>query len=154
MGKLEPEEIQDNVNVTLDSRLSALAELAEKEFPCPLCGVGLPILASKRNKPYCTCNICGMQMFVRGKTGISRLREMGNRGILVSGKEESASHGINLYNRLKQLRSQKEQLKWKRGIIFTDESVENLIQIVDGEIEKVEGELARIARETERDDEK
>jgi hypothetical protein len=79
------------------------------------------------------------------------LRQMANTGVLVSGKKESASHGILLYNRLEQLKLQKEELKWKRGIILTDRNVENAIQIVDAEIEKVEGELARIARKTESD---
>ena len=77
--------------------------------------------------------------------------EMASSGILISGKKESASHGINLLNRLEQLKLQKADLKWKRGIIFEDENVENAIRIVDVEIEKVEGELAKAARKAERD---
>jgi hypothetical protein len=140
-----------NVNVTLGQPDGVLGELEKKEFPCPLCGAGLPILTSKRGKPYCICNLCGVQIFVRGKAGIARLNEMANAGILISGKKESASHGINLLNRLEQLKLQKEELKGKRGIIFTDENVENVIRIVDVEIEKVQGELARIAIKTESD---
>jgi hypothetical protein len=34
------------------------------------------------------------------------------------------------------------------GLIFRDSGVENAILIVDAEIEKVEGELARVARKT------
>lgn len=152
MGQLDQKHTQSNVNVTLDQPLSVLGELAEKEFPCPLCGAGLPIRAAKNGKPYCICNICGVQLFVRGKAGIRRLREMALAGFLVTGKEESASHGINLYNRLEQLKLQKNELEWKRGIIFTDESVENVIQIVDAEIEKVQGELAKVAKRTESDE--
>lgn len=145
MGELKAKRGQSNVNVTLPSPEPILGELAEKEFPCPLCGAGLPIRASKRKKPYCTCNSCGVQMFVRGKVGIGRLRQMANAGILVSGKEESALHGINLFNRLEQLKLQKRDLERKRGIFFSDANVENAIRIVDAEIEKVEGELARVA---------
>ncbi len=76
------------------------------------------------------------------------------RGFLFPGSEESASYGIQLYNRLEQLKLQKSDLKWKRGIIFTDENVENAIRIVDAEIEKVEGELAKIAGKTERENDK
>jgi hypothetical protein len=140
-----------NVNVTLGQPDAVLGELEKKEFPCPLCGAGLPILASKRGKPYCICNVCGVQIFVRGKAGIARLNEMANAGILISGKKESASHGINLLNRLEQLKLQKEELKGKLGIIFTDENVENVIRMVDVEIEKIQGELARIAIKTESD---
>jgi hypothetical protein len=149
MGELEAKIPQGNVNVTLSPLEAALQELTCKEFPCPLCGAGLPIRASKRKKPYFTCNLCGVQIFVRGKSGIKRLNEMANSGILVSGKKESASHGINLFNRLEQLKLQRDELKWKRGIIFTDENVENAIRIVDVEMEKIESELARIAIKTE-----
>lgn len=154
MGKLEPRQDQDNVNVTLDPIERALHELVAMEFPCPICGAGLPIRPSKRKKPYCTCNHCGVQLFVRGKEGIRRLTEMAASGILVSGKEESASHGIQLYNRLEQLKLQSNELKWKRGIFLRDENVENAIQIVDSEIEKVEGELAKIAGKAKKEDEK
>ena len=144
MGELNLKQDQGNVNVTL-------AGLAGKEFPCPLCGAGLPILYSKRRKPYFTCNLCGVQIFVRGKAGIARLNRMADTGILISGKEESASHGINLFNRLEQLKLQKDALQARRGIIFTDKDVENAIRIVDVEIEKVQGELAKNAVKTESD---
>jgi len=151
MGQLVQKQAQPNVNVTLSSPDPFLGEFVDKEFPCPLCGTGLPIRTSKRKKPYCTCNLCGVQIFVRGKEGIRRLNEMANTGILISGKEESASYGINLLNRLEQLKLQKEKLKEKRGFFFTDENVENVIRMVDVETEKVQGELARISIKTEND---
>lgn len=108
MGELKSDQSHDNVNVTLDPIEKALQQLLEMEFPCPLCGAGLQIRTSKSKKPYCICNLCGIQLFVRGKTGISRLLDMADSGILVSGKKQSASHGINLYNRLEQLKLQKQ----------------------------------------------
>jgi len=42
-----------------------------------------------------------------------------------------------------------KELKEKRGIIFTNENVENVIRMVDVEIEKTASELARIVIETE-----
>ena len=146
MGELKPEQPQANVTLTLDRLEAALDELRDLEFPCPLCGAGLPIRSSKRKKPYCTCNLCGVQLFVRGKAGIARLHKLIEAGILISGKNESASHGITLLNRLEQLKLQKDALKWKRGLIFVDEDVENTILIVDAEIEKVQGELAKLSR--------
>jgi len=149
MGELEPRQASSNVNVTLGSSFDALEGLVGLEFPCPLCGAGLPILRSKRNKPYCTCNSCGIQLFVRGKNGIKRLLKMVNERILISGTNESASHGINLINRLEQLKIQRSDLESKQGFFLTDENVENAIRLVDSEIEKVEGELAKMAKETE-----
>ena len=44
-------------------------------FPCPLCQRELKIEISKKQKPYCVCLDCGIQLFVRGKEGISRLEK-------------------------------------------------------------------------------
>jgi hypothetical protein len=76
---------------------------------------------------------------------------MTNDGILVSGTEEGATHGIALFNRLQQLRLQKKELEAKRGFILRDSSLENAIEIVDAEIESVQGELARMARTKKRE---
>ena len=118
MGQLKGEQAQGNVNVTLDPTQAGLGSLGEMEFPCPLCKAGLPIRASKRDKPYCTCNSCGVQIFVRGKAGIARLHEMASTGILVSGIDESVAPAINLYKRLQRLKLQKRDLEAKAGIFF------------------------------------
>ena len=44
-------------------------------FSCPLCDDKLEVRISKKEKPYMVCDVCGMQMFVRTKTGIVRLSE-------------------------------------------------------------------------------
>lgn len=44
-------------------------------FPCPLCKKNLDIRISKKQKPYCVCRDCEIQLFIRGKSGISRLEE-------------------------------------------------------------------------------
>ena len=56
------------------------------------------------------------------------MREMADSGVLITGKKESASHGINLFNRLEQLNLQKRDLEMKQGVIFRDGNVENAIQ--------------------------
>jgi hypothetical protein len=146
MGELEQDSA--HVNVTLVPLGAGLEDLRGKKFPCPLCGDGLAILASKRGKPYCVCNPCGIQLFFRGKPGISRLLQMVKGEILIPGKADGADYGIALFDRLQQLKAQKEELEEKRGLIFRDSGVENAILIVDAEIEKVEGELARVAKKT------
>jgi predicted RNA-binding Zn-ribbon protein involved in translation (DUF1610 family) len=154
MDKLKPEQSQTNVNVTLDPLEAALTEILGNEFPCPLCGAGLPIRTSKRKKPYCTCNDCGIQLFVRGKVGIARLLKLARDGILISSSGGSAAHGIALFNRLEQLKLQRRDLTFKRPFIFPDSNVENTIDLVDAEIETVQGELAQIASSKRKESEK
>jgi transcription elongation factor Elf1 len=47
-----------------------------KPFPCPLCNMELRLKISCKQKPYCTCLECGIQIFFRGQAGIARLHEM------------------------------------------------------------------------------
>jgi hypothetical protein len=152
MGELNSNHSSANVNVTLPQGPSdERTVLTGKEFPCPLCAAGLPILNSKRNKPYCTCNDCGLQLFVRGKNGIERMERMAQQKLLVSVKEQSVAYGISLLNRIDQLKSQKHDLEQKRGIIFTDKNVENAISLVDAEIENVQRELAKLSQAKQTD---
>lgn len=65
-----------------------------KRFPCPLCGSGLEVRESKKQKPYVVCDSCGVQMFVRAGSGIERFEaliaqgEAGNSLDRVSEMEE------------------------------------------------------------------
>lgn len=154
MGQLESRTKADHVNVTLSPSDPPLSILNGREFPCPLCGAGLPILKSKRDKPYCICNECGVQLFVRGKTGIFRLRQMAQQGILISVTEESAASGISLLNRLEKLKLQKRELAAKQGFIFPDKDVSCAISLVDAEIENVQRELVKLSHAKQKDREK
>ena len=51
-------------------------------FPCPICGEIRDMRASKKDKPYLVCDPCGVQIFIRGKSGISRLIELKNNSEL------------------------------------------------------------------------
>lgn len=48
---------------------------SKKVFPCPLCQKGLDIRISKKQKPYCICSSCGIQLFIRERDGIERLEK-------------------------------------------------------------------------------
>ena len=39
-------------------------------FPCPVCTGPREVLMTKKDKPYLTCDPCGVQVFVRGPGGI------------------------------------------------------------------------------------
>jgi len=66
----------------------------KRMFPCPVCTDPREVRVTKKDKPYITCDPCGIQVFVRGPAGIegfnklvedasedvwSRITEMGRR---------------------------------------------------------------------------
>lgn len=56
-------------------------------FPCPVCIAVRQVKLTKKNKPYITCDPCGIQVFVRGPAGIAelkRLLEQGERDGLIA----------------------------------------------------------------------
>jgi DNA-directed RNA polymerase subunit RPC12/RpoP len=56
-------------------------------FPCPVCTSPLEVKTTKKDKPYIICDPCGVQLFVRGPSGIdafSRLIERANKDDLWS----------------------------------------------------------------------
>ncbi len=63
-------------------------------FPCPLCGTGLDVRQTKKDKPYLVCDPCGMQLFVRNETGITRFAR------LIQGAEQK-----DIWRRLEDLQS-------------------------------------------------
>lgn len=45
-------------------------------FPCPVCTVPREVRATKKDKPYLTCDPCGIQVFVRGPAGIKEFSRL------------------------------------------------------------------------------
>lgn len=45
--------------------------IGKRKFPCPVCTTPLEVKTTKKNKPYVTCDPCGIQVFVRGPAGIT-----------------------------------------------------------------------------------
>ena len=58
-------------NVTLEDPAEE-----QEYFPCPVCKRMLKVEYSKNGKPYVICNECGVQLFIRGKEGINRLKNL------------------------------------------------------------------------------
>ncbi len=146
MGQLKRDQTQSNVNVTLEKPKTAPDGLLGETMPCQLCGAGLDIRISKNCKPYVTCSDCGTQLFVRGKTGIKRLRDLLNSQVLIAGGGAKGDSPIALFNRLQQLRTQKRDLEGKQGFMIRDPDLMNAIRAVDNEIKQVQGELSKLGR--------
>lgn len=136
-----------NVNVTL---LPVEDLFRRAKFPCPLCGLALDVRISRRNKPYCHCDGCGVQIFFRGKPGIERLKDIVETDMLLCGKDSGASRAITLYNRLMRLKTQKEDLNAKQGILSTDPDLENAIAVVEKEVARIQAELEALKPDTKR----
>jgi hypothetical protein len=103
-------------------------------IPCFLCGNGLEIRTSKRNKPYLICDWCGVQTFIRGQRGIKSFYEYKNSlksgEIIMTGKNNlKITASINCLAELK--------AKVENG-------VERLILAVGGQI-TVSGQIGQEA---------
>jgi transcription elongation factor Elf1 len=49
---------------------------AKSRFPCPVCAVAREARITKKNKPYITCDPCGIQLFIRGPDGIAAFKRL------------------------------------------------------------------------------
>jgi predicted RNA-binding Zn-ribbon protein involved in translation (DUF1610 family) len=49
-------------------------------FPCPVCTDPREVKLTKKNKPYITCDPCGIQLFIRGPAGIAEFNRLVERG--------------------------------------------------------------------------
>lgn len=52
----------------------------KRMFACPVCIDPREVKITKKNKPYITCDPCGIQVFVRGPAGIEAFNRMVERG--------------------------------------------------------------------------
>jgi len=55
-----------------------MATNEQHKFPCPVCARPLQVKLTKKEKPYVTCDPCGVQVFIRGPA--DRDREPGWTG--------------------------------------------------------------------------
>ena len=147
MDKLGHKETIGDPNVTLGPSVVSTPDnpLAGMSFPCCLCSANLEIRISKKKKPYCTCESCGIQTFFRGKTAISRLKSLLNRSDVAAGNSPGTVRGLILWNKLVELKTKKTELEAKQGVMVIDQDLANLISTVDNEIKRIQGELRRLS---------
>jgi transcription elongation factor Elf1 len=61
-----------------DITMSILNE--KRMFPCPVCTSPCQVKITKKDKPYIVCDPCGVQLFVRGPSGITAFERLIGRG--------------------------------------------------------------------------
>ena len=132
---------QANVNVTLAGSIPPT-----KTFPCPLCGADLDLRQTRNEKPYCVCNSCGIQIFFRGRRGISRLRQLLDQQQHLVGGPVPPS--VSVFNQLERLRAQRRELERRRPFLFSDSDLENAIAAVDRELERLQAVLRDLSGES------
>ena len=131
-----------NVNVTLGSSDAK----SPRVLACFLCAEDLPLRRSRTEKPYCVCNSCGLQIFVRGQAGIARLREITDKqGAVTGAPVATASIAMLAFRRIEHLRKQKLELERQRRFFVSDDDLENAIRAVDRQIAKLSGVLAALS---------
>ena len=131
-------------NVTCDAQ-----DFLGKPFPCPLCNMELRLKITCKQKPYCMCLECGIQIFFRGLAGIARLHEMIQSEEAVVLEFSGPARAISLYRRLQHLKRQKGALEEKQGIVFRDSDRDQVIEALEAEIERVRKELKEAKEEAE-----
>jgi hypothetical protein len=142
---LRTQRLTPNVNVPLVAPTGPPNTMAGKSFPCPVCAVNVPIRIARTHKPYLVCLDCGIQIFIRGKTGIARLQAILEDKMLVTGAWSGANTPELLFNRIQHLKQRKSELEQKQRLLFPDSDLENAIRAIDNEIERVQGELHKMA---------
>src|SRR5437870_1438888 len=132
-------------NVTCDTQ-----GFLGKPFSCPLCNMELRLKISCKQKPYCMCLECGIQIFFRGLVGIARLQEMIQSEEAVVLEFSGPARAISLYRRLQHLKRQKDTLEEKQGIFNYDRDRDKVIDALDVEIERVRTELEEAKKNREK----
>lgn len=120
-----------------------ISDFAGKPFPCPVCNMALRLKVSRKQKPYCMCLECGIQIFFRGQDGIKRLYKMIRSEEAVAAEFDGPARAISLYNRLQGLKRQRKSLEDQQGIVFRDSDRDKVIDSLKVEIERVRIELEK-----------
>jgi hypothetical protein len=89
------------------------------------------------------CLECGIQIFFRGQEGIKRLHQMIRTEEAVAAEFNGPARAIFLYNRLQDLKRQRNGLEDQQGIIFRDSDRDRVIAALEAEIGRVQTELEK-----------
>jgi len=121
-------------NVTLEQ------EENKKFFPCPICDEGLEVKDDKNEKPYCICNDCQVQLFVRGKIGIKRFKK------LLSNLELTVDSGgrlIRLIDQSQQLKSKLVEVQFRKPLFGTNSDLEIQEKALQKQLSVLQADIQR-----------
>ena len=113
--------------------VDANVTLGDRHFPCPICQEMREIRYDKNSKPYCTCNDCGVQLFIRGKIGIRKLENLiSNIEYKLQSKEliNLIDYYKKLSEKLKEIRKRKPILGGNDDLDAQDKAVEKQLMVL------------------------
>ena len=82
--------------------------------------------------------------------GIKRLQTLLQSVEPIRDEYSGTTAVVALYNRLEEVRRQRDELEAKQGIIFRNRSLDDAIAALDGEIERIEAALRKARKNAER----
>ena len=125
-----------------------MSENPQNLIPCFLCGNGLRVKNSKRNKPYFICEPCGVQVFVRRESGILKLKALllsiSKSAVNYPGAQARTTDLIAQTNRLAELKAKLKEIQNKQGLwefLTGDGSLALAEKAIKQEIETIEDQL-------------
>ena len=123
-------------------------------FPCFLCGNGLEVKLSKKNKPYFICEPCGIQVFIRrekGRTLLYQLLEsLGKNTVNMAGAAGRTLDVLALVNRLAHLKAKVQEMQDRQGFwesMTGEGSLATAERALRREIAQIEAQLESLATE-------
>jgi DNA-directed RNA polymerase subunit RPC12/RpoP len=107
-------------------------------IPCFLCGTDLVIRTDKHTKPYFICDHCGVQAFVRKRTGIVQLekllRNLRTQDFQFAKHKESFLKVCAVLNEIDDLKREIEKQKNKIGLFSSNPDAERAIEALRARI--------------------
>ena len=121
-----------------------MAETLRGKFQCPLCSRPLEVRTDRGGKPYCVCNPCGIQLFIRGKRGFERLRRFLSSDIAEKMVCGNSWEILLLLNRLEELKAKEGALAAKRGFFNRDKDVDPALSVVRKEVDSLRKKISEL----------
>ena len=115
--------------------------------PCFLCGRKLEKRVTKTNKkPYFVCDLCGIQLFIRGKQGIERLSEFFcNMEQAEISFQQHAKNFYHLQAILKEIADVRTEVK-KTDVFFPTDDQQRTRKLLEIRIETLFAQLEDFAK--------
>lgn len=118
-------------------------------IPCFLCGGKLRVKFTKNEKPYFICDPCGLQVFVRCKPGISKLKTLlefvaEKAAFNLSGNNSAFEFAV-LAGKLADLKEKRLRLLNARElaeVLLPSEAQAHVLRKLDRDISKMEKRLS------------
>ena len=124
---------QNDINVTLGGDNEDSIEY----FPCPVCREIREVEYTKKLKPYLTCNNCFMQLFVRGKEGIKKFKNL-----IPNYKNKVKSHKlIEIIDYIEALNAKLSEIEAKKPFFGEDKNLNIQEKVINKQLKSLQKAL-------------